>query len=68
MVNKQLSDMSISKKLVVSVVLVLFIALFSGTLLLNSYVKKEMTTAFMDSVGTLTISLQQGVKDSLEKG
>ncbi len=68
MANKKLSGMSISKKLVVSVVLVLFVALLSGTLLLNFYVKKEMTTAFMDSVETLTTSLQQGVKDSLERG
>ncbi|MBI5559063.1 MAG: HAMP domain-containing protein [Deltaproteobacteria bacterium] len=68
MAKTPLADLSITIKLVISVVAVLFAALFSGTLFLNSYVKKEMTNAYMDSVETLGISLQQGVKDSLERG
>jgi methyl-accepting chemotaxis protein len=55
-------------KLVVSVVLTLLASMIVGTVLLNNYVRNEMTDAYMTSVNNLAQSLQQGVKDSLERG
>jgi methyl-accepting chemotaxis protein len=60
--------MPITMKLVIAVVSVLFAALAAGTIFLTGYVRKEMTSAYMESVKTLAISLQQGVTDSLERG
>jgi len=59
---------SMTIKLVVAVVLTLLAALLTGTVLLNNYVRHEMTSAYMNSVNNLAQSLQQGVKDSLERG
>ncbi|MEW6518027.1 MAG: HAMP domain-containing methyl-accepting chemotaxis protein [Thermodesulfobacteriota bacterium] len=66
--NSLLASRSITIKLVVSVVVTLFAAILAGTLLLNNYVRSEMTSAYMISVNNLAQSLQQGVKDSLERG
>ncbi|RJX25969.1 MAG: methyl-accepting chemotaxis protein [Desulfurivibrio sp.] len=66
--NSLLASRSITIKLVVSVVVTLFAAILVGTLLLNNYVRSEMTSAYMISVNNLAQSLQQGVKDSLERG
>ncbi|OKY76810.1 MAG: hypothetical protein BM485_01710 [Desulfobulbaceae bacterium DB1] len=68
MAQRPRTSLSITMKLVLAVVAVLFAALVAGTFFLTRYVKTEMTTAYMDSVETLSISLQQGVKDSLERG
>ncbi len=59
---------SITMKLVVSLALTLLVAMLVGTMLLNNYVRNEMTFAYMNSVNNLSQSLQQGVKDSLERG
>ncbi|MCB2184280.1 MAG: HAMP domain-containing protein [Desulfobulbaceae bacterium] len=68
MAKVSFSGLSISMKLMIAVVIVLFASLLAGTFLINSYVKQKMTSAYIDSVETLAISLQQGVKDSLERG
>ncbi|MFA6900754.1 MAG: HAMP domain-containing methyl-accepting chemotaxis protein [Desulfurivibrionaceae bacterium] len=68
MIKSLLASQSITMRLVVSVVLTLLAAMLIGTLLLNNYVKHEMTSAYMNSVNNLSQSLQQGVKDSLERG
>ncbi len=61
-------NLSITIKLVLSVVVIMFISLIIGTLLLNTYVKSEMTNAYMDAVDNLANSLQEGVRGSLERG
>ena len=68
MAMRRSAGMPITMKLVIAVVSVLFAALAAGTIFLTGYVRKEMTSAYMESVKTLAISLQQGVTDSLERG
>ncbi|MCK9295641.1 MAG: methyl-accepting chemotaxis protein [Desulfobulbaceae bacterium] len=68
MTKSLLASRSITIKLVVSVVLTLLAAILVGTVLINNYVRSEMTSAYMISVNNLAQSLQQGVKDSLERG
>jgi len=68
MTKSLLASRSITIKLVVSVVLTLLASILVGTVLLNNYVRSEMTSAYMISVNNLAQSLQQGVKDSLERG
>ena len=62
------TSLSITMKLVIPVVLTLFAAMLVGMALLNNYVRQEMTSAYMTAVDNLSQSLQQGVKDSLERG
>ena len=68
MIKPLLASRSITMKLVVSVVLTLLASMLVGTVLLNNYVRHEMTSANMTAVNNLAQSLQQGVKDSLERG
>ena len=68
MAKNSLASLSITLRLMITVVLVLFVSLFVGTLLLHSYMKKELTATYMDSVDTLSKSLQEGVLGSLERG
>ena len=68
MTKSLLANRSITMKLVVSVVLTLLASMLVGTVLLNNYVRNEMTSAYMTAVDNLSQSLQQGVKDSLERG
>ncbi len=68
MTKSLLASRSITMKLVVSVVLTLLVSMLVGTVLLNNYVRHEMTSANMTAVDNLSQSLQQGVKDSLERG
>lgn len=68
MAKSRFAGLSISKKLVIAVVLVLSAALLAGTFFIITTVRQQMTKAYLDSVATLAISLQQGVKDSLERG
>ena len=68
MAKNSLANLSITLKLMLTVVIVLFISLFVGTFMLHTYMKKELTDTYMDSVETLSKSLQEGVQDSLERG
>lgn len=68
MTRSLLASRSIAMNLVVSVVLTLLVSMLVGTVLLNNYVQFEMTSANMTAVNNLSQSLQQGVKDSLERG
>lgn len=68
MTQPPFASMSITLKLVVAVVVALATSMLVGTILLSSYIKSEMTNAYMISVDTLAQSLQQGVSDSLERG
>jgi len=68
MIKASLASLSITLKLVVSVVLALSVSMLVGAALLNNYAREEMTRAYMDAVDNLSQSLQQGVKDSLERG
>lgn len=68
MTKSLFASRSITMKLVVSVVVTLLASMLVGTVLLNNYVRHEMTSAYMTAVDNLSKSLQQGVKDSLERG
>lgn len=68
MTKSLLASRSITMNLVVSVVLTLLASMLVGMVLLNNYVRREMTNANMTAVDNLSQSLQQGVKDSLERG
>lgn len=68
MVRDLYASSSITLKFVVSVVLIMLVALLVAIILLSGYVKSEMTTAYMDSVDTLALSLQEGARGSLERG
>ncbi|MDD5757950.1 MAG: HAMP domain-containing methyl-accepting chemotaxis protein [Desulfobulbaceae bacterium] len=68
MTKSLLTFRSITLNLVVSVVLTLLASMLVGMVLLNDYVRREMTNANMTAVDNLAQSLQQGVKDSLERG
>lgn len=68
MAKNSLASLSITLRLMITVVSVLFVSLFVGTLMLHSYMKKELTATYMDSVDTLSKSLQKGVMGSLERG
>ncbi len=59
---------SITTKLVLPVAVTLLVLMVAGSVLLNNYVRHEMTEAYMTAVDNLSQSLQQGVKDSLERG
>lgn len=62
------TDYSITRKFLVSILLVLFISLAISGYLLNIFFKKQMSERYLDSVNTLAISLQDGVRYSLERG
>jgi methyl-accepting chemotaxis protein len=68
MTKSLFASRSITIKLVVSVVLTLLASMLVGMVLINNYVRHEMTSAYMTAVDNLAHSLQQGVKDSLERG
>lgn len=59
---------SITTKLVLPVTMTLLVLMVVGSVMLNNYMRHEMTEAYMTAVDNLSQSLQQGVKDSLERG
>ncbi len=63
-----LTNLSVSYRVIFVVIFALSLSLACSMFLLNSFVEKEMTIVFVDSVHTLFTSLENGVKDSLEKG
>lgn len=68
MIGTFFSKLSVTAKIIASIVVVLFIFVLIGTIALSTFVQKEMTRTFIASVLTLTKSLEHGVKDSLERG
>ena len=63
-----LSRFSVTLKVMLSVVGVLFFLLVTGAFLLNNFVKDKMTDVYIDSTVNLFNSFEEGVKGSLERG
>lgn len=59
---------SITRKIFLSVLMVLFPSLMVGTTFLNNHIKSELQSSYITSVQILSKSIQHGVKDSLERG
>jgi methyl-accepting chemotaxis protein len=62
------NNLSFTLKILLPILVVLLFSLATGGHFLNNFVKKQMTASYLDSVDTLSLSLQEGVKDSLERG
>ncbi len=60
--------LSITYKIIFTVVFVLFVALAVSSVLLNQFVEQQMRHTYTDSVQTLFNSFEDGVKGSLERG
>lgn len=60
--------LSVTYRVIITVIIALTISLLGCIFLLNNFVERQMTTVFIDSVHTLFTSLEDGVKGSLEKG
>ena len=61
-------NLSVTIRVMLAVLAVLFVALACATVLLTTFVKGKMTSSAIESVDTLFSSLQNGVEDSLERG
>ncbi len=68
MIKKAFTNLPFYLKILFSILIVLLFSLNIGGYLLSDFVKKQMTKTYMDSVQTLSHSIQDGVKDSLERG
>jgi len=68
MIKKVFTNLPFYLKILFSILIILLFSLNIGGYLLSDFVKKQMTTTYMDSVQTLSHSIQDGVKDSLERG
>jgi len=62
------SNLSISKKILYSVLAVLFCGLAVGGHFLNQLIQNELRSMYYDAIDTLAVSLEDGVKGSLERG
>ncbi|MDA3788710.1 MAG: methyl-accepting chemotaxis protein [Desulfobacula sp.] len=68
MIKNTFSNLPFNLKILFSILIVLLFSLAIGGNLINSFVKKQITETYMDSVQTLSHSIQDGVKGSLERG
>jgi len=68
MIKKAFSNLPFNLKILFPIFTVLLFSLAIGGYLLSAFVKKQMTATYMDSVQTLSHSIQDGVKGSLERG
>ncbi|MEE4363286.1 MAG: HAMP domain-containing methyl-accepting chemotaxis protein [Desulfotignum sp.] len=68
MIKKAFTNLPFNLKILLPVFIVLLFSLAIGGYLISDFVKKQMTATYMDSVQTLSHSIQDGVKDSLERG
>ncbi len=68
MIVEQFLKLTVTKKLMVAVLVVLTVMLAGGTFLLQEYVKNKMRDVYIESVHNLFNSFQEGVKGSLERG
>ncbi len=59
---------SVTSRLILSVIISISLSLIVIILLLNSFVKRQMTHSYIGTIQTLYSSLEYGVKGSLEKG
>lgn len=68
MIKKAFGNLPFNLKILFPILIVLLFSLAIGGYLLSDFVKKQMTTTYMESVQTLSHSIQDGVKSSLERG
>jgi methyl-accepting chemotaxis protein len=68
MIKKAFTNLPFNLKILFPIFIVLLFSLAIGGYLISDFVKKQMTATYMDSVQTLSHSIQEGVKDSLERG
>jgi len=68
MIKNAFTNLPFNLKILFPILIVLLFSLAIGGYLISSFVKKQMTTTYMDSVQTLSHSIQDGVKGSLERG
>jgi hypothetical protein len=65
---EQFLKLTVTKKLMIAVLMVLSVMLAGGTFSLQKYVKNRMGDIYLESVQNLFNSFQEGVKGSLERG
>ena len=68
MIKKAFTNLPFNLKILFPIFTVLLFSLAIGGYLISDFVKKQMTATYMDSVQTLSHSIQDGVKGSLERG
>nr|MBF0222676.1 methyl-accepting chemotaxis protein [Desulfobulbaceae bacterium] len=68
MSKKSFANLPFNLKILFSILSVLVCSLAVGGHLMNNFVENQMTATYLDSVDTLSRSLQEGVKGSLERG
>ncbi|MFH2092757.1 MAG: methyl-accepting chemotaxis protein [Pseudomonadota bacterium] len=68
MIKNAFTNLPFNLKILLPILIVLLFFLNIGGYLISDFVKKQMTTTYMDSVQTLAHSIQDGVKSSLERG
>ncbi len=68
MIKNAFTNLPFNLKILLPILIVLLFSLTIGGYLISNFVKKQMTTTYMDSVQTLSHSIQDGVKGSLERG
>ncbi|MFH2059130.1 MAG: methyl-accepting chemotaxis protein [Pseudomonadota bacterium] len=68
MIKNAFANLPFNLKILFPILIVLLFSLNIGGYFLSDFVKKQMTATYMDSVQTLSHSIQDGVKGSLERG
>lgn len=68
MIKKAFINLPFNLKILFPIFIVLLFSLAIGGYLISDFVKKQMTATYMESVQTLSHSIQDGVKGSLERG
>ena len=68
MIKNTVTNLPFNLKILFPILIVLLFFLTIGGYLISDFVKKQMTATYMDSVQTLSHSIEDGVKDSLERG
>jgi len=62
------SGLSVTTKIIVTIVAVLLISIIIGAAIISGFVQREMSQTYLTAVLNLSKSLEEGVKDSLERG
>lgn len=68
MIKNRFANLPFNLKILLPILMVLLFSLNIGGYLMSNFVKNQMTTTYMDSIQTLSHSIQDGVKSSLERG
>lgn len=68
MIKNAFTNLPFNLKILFPILIVLLFSLAIGGYFMSDFVKEQMTATYMDSVQTLSHSIQDGVKGSLERG